>query len=215
MDVTALFNLSYGMYAVAAKDGERDVGCIANSVIQVSSSPATLAISLNKNNYTATCIQKSGRFTISVLSENVQEGIIGTFGFSSSKDKDKFAGMDYITTESGIAVLNKSSCAYIAGRVINQMDCFSHTVFIAEITDAQNLSDEHPMTYEYYHKVIKGKAPKNAPTYVADITDNGKAYTCDICGHVFDGTAEEFEALPDAYVCPVCTAPKSCFSLKS
>jgi len=166
MNISALFNLSYGMYIVSAKDGLRDVGCIANSIIQVSSDPATLAISLNKNNYTHSCIQRSNWFAVSVLTENISRNVIAVFGFSSGRSRDKFSDIDHITSPSGFAIPNDGVCAYIEGRVISQADCATHTIFIAEILNAENLSDEHPMTYEYYHKVIKGKTSKNAPTYI-------------------------------------------------
>lgn len=214
MDATALFNLSYGMYVISSKDGDRNIGCVANSATQISSSPATLAISLNKLNYTTACVQKSGLFTLSILSEKARAELIGTFGFNSGKETDKFDGIDFITAESGLAVPKEGICAYLDCRVINQTDCYTHTVFFAEIADARNLAAETPMTYAYYHRVIKGKAPKNAPTYIPEAAEATKHYVCDVCGYVFEGTTEEFEALPEDYACPICTAPKSCFVLK-
>lgn len=166
MDITALFNLSYGMYVISSKDVERNVGCIANSVIQVTSSPATLAVSLNKDNYTHPCILKARKFAVSILSEDVKRNIIALFGFSSGKDKNKFENLEYTLTESGVAVLKEGVCGYIDCKVIASLDCFTHTIIVGEIIDAQNIGGEPPMTYAYYHKVIKGKAPKNAPTYV-------------------------------------------------
>ncbi|MCL1964284.1 MAG: flavin reductase [Firmicutes bacterium] len=214
MDTTALFTLSYGMYLISTKDGARDVGCVANSVIQVTSSPATLAVSLNKGNYTHSRIQRAGVFTVSVLAETVDSGVIGAFGFSSGRDTDKFAHIEHTATGAGIAVPRAGVCATLDCRLIDQRDCLTHTIFIAEIVDARRVSEEAPMTYAYYHKVIKGKAPKNAPTYVADEADSAKAYVCDVCGYIFPGAAEAFEALPDSYTCPVCAAPKNRFTLQ-
>lgn len=212
MDITALFNLSYGLYIVSAKDGDRNVGCVVNSVTQISATPATLAISINKDNYTNPCILKTGKFAVTILSEKVNPNVIGTFGFSSSKNKNKFNEVSYKTLESGLAIPTDGVCSYIECSVINQLDCFTHTIVVAEITDAQNIAKEPPMTYDYYHKVIKGKAPKNAPTYVDESKLNKKEHVCQICGYTFDGSTEEFNNLPDTYTCPVCSAPKSKFS---
>lgn len=218
MDITALFNLSYGLYVVSSKDGDRNVGCVVNSIFQVTSSPATLAISINKDNYTNQCVLKTGRFAVSILAENAGNNIIATFGFSSSRDKDKFESVEYFVTESGLPVLNEGVCSYLECKVIDKLDCFTHTIIVAEITDAKNLFKEPPMTYAYYHRVIKGKTPKNAPTYVEDKEvekkTEEKTYRCSVCGYVHPGSREEFEALPDTYICPICSAPKSAFSLE-
>lgn len=213
MDITALFNLSYGLYAVSSKDGERDVGCIANSVIQVSASPSTLAVSLNKDNYTNPCVLQAGRFTVCILSENADPNVISTFGFSSSRDKNKFESIPHSYTASGLPILQNGICGYIECGVIKTLDCFTHTIIVAEIIDANNAAKEPPMTYAYYHRVIRGKAPKNAPTYVAEAkNDSETTHTCSVCGYIYPGSDEEFKALPDSYVCPICGVAKALFS---
>ena len=166
MDLTALFSLSYGLYIAASKDGGRDVGCVVNSAFQVTSSPPTLALSINKENYTTGCILSHGSYTLSVLSENADKKLIGAFGFFSSRDRDKFASSPRKYTASGLAYIADGAAAYLECKVIQHLDFYTHTLILSEIIGGEKLSDDPPMTYDYYHKVIKGKAPKNAPTYV-------------------------------------------------
>lgn len=217
MDKTALFNLSYGVYVLSSKDGNRDVGCVVNSITQVSSSPATLSVSINKDNYTNACIMGMGEFAVSILSEKADSRTIGTFGFSSSKDKNKFADVEHTTVQGGLSVLTSGTCGYLVCRVIDTMDCYTHTIFVAEIIEAENLSTEPPMTYAFYHNTMKGKTPKKAPGYIEESTgaaETREAYVCSICGYVHPGSRDEFEGLPDSYTCPICSVPKSAFELK-
>ncbi len=207
MNKEAIYKLSYGVYVIGTLDGERPTGCTANSAMQITSSPATIAVSINKNNYTNSCIKASGRFSISVLPEDVDPSVIGTFGFASGRDKDKFA-------ETGLRMLDSlpvvwQAAAGISLKVIDSMETETHTVFLGEVTDADVYSDGTPMTYAYYHNVVKGKSPKNAPTYRAE-EEKKDVWTCGVCGYVYDG-ATPFEELPESYTCPVCGQPKSVF----
>jgi len=161
-----LRNLSYGVYVVSTMDGERPTGCIANSVMQITSSPATVALSMNHDNFTNECIRKSGKFAVSVLATDSEPLLIGKFGFASGRDKDKFADVDYEMKE-GLPVV-KDSCGYLVFNVINQMETSTHTVFLGELVDGDVFGERVEMSYSYYHKVIKGKSPKNAPTYIAE-----------------------------------------------
>ena len=121
---------------------------------------------MNHDNYTHSCIEKTGKFAISILSVNTDPSIIGKFGYYSGKDTDKFENISYEVKE-GIPVLN-DSCGYLVFKVINKVDTSTHTIFIGEMIDGDVKKDEIPMTYSYYHKVIKGSSPKNAPTYIAE-----------------------------------------------
>ena len=203
-------NLSYGVYVISTLDGERPTGCIANSVMQITSEPATFAVSMNHDNYTNACIAKSGKFAISILTEQSDAGIIGTFGFQSGKDVDKFASVDALRAE-GLSVID-DACGYIVCKVIDKMETSTHTVFLGEAIAAEELKKEPPMTYAYYHQVVKGKSPKNAPTYVEEEKKEGK-WVCSICGYEYKGTVP-FEELPEDYVCPLCKQPKSKFVFK-
>lgn len=206
----AFRHLSYGVYVISTMDGERPTGCIANSVMQITSSPATFAVSMNHDNYTNLCIEKSGKFAISILTEQSSPDIIGTFGFQSGKDADKFANVDAMLSE-GLSVVT-DACGYIVCNVINKMETSTHTVFLGEVVTADELKKDNPMTYAYYHQVVKGKSPKNAPTYVEEEKKEGK-WVCSICGYEYKGEIP-FEEVPEEFVCPLCKQPKSKFVLQ-
>jgi flavin reductase (DIM6/NTAB) family NADH-FMN oxidoreductase RutF/rubredoxin len=202
MNTNVFRNISYGVYIVSSMDGERPTGCTANSVMQVTSSPATIAISINHNNFTNECIKKVNKFAISILLETSNPSIIGTFGFRSGKDTNKFDGISYEMKEN-LPVI-KDSCGYIVCNVIDKMETATHTVFLGEVIDGDIFNDSgQVMTYAYYHKVIKGKSPKNAPTYLPDENEkqevNKSKYICQICSYVFEG-----ETIPQDYKCPIC-----------
>lgn len=210
MNTNAFRNLSYGVYIISTLDGERPTGCVANSVMQITSSPATIAVSMNHDNYTHSCIEESGWFAVSVLSEQSAPCLIGTFGFQSGKESNKFDGVEAVEKE-GIPVVT-DACAYVVCKVINKMETSTHTVFLGEVVDADVLKNAEPMTYTYYHKEVKGKSPKNAPTYLPEEQDGEKAesekWVCGICGYVHEGE------LPEDYRCPVCRQPGSVFVKK-
>ncbi len=210
MNNNILRNLSYGVYVISSLDGKRLVGCTANSAMQITSSPATIAISINHDNFTHNCITKTQKFSISILSEDSDPSIIGTFGFSSSRDTDKFQNFSYDMV-SDIPVV-KDSCGYIVCKVVDSFETSTHTIFIGEVIDGDVYSKAVPMTYSYYHQVIKGKSPKAAPTYIPeDVTPTTEQYKCGICGYIYDGDIP-FADLPDDYVCPICGQPKEVFS---
>lgn len=211
MNFDAFRNLSYGVYIISTWDEGRPTGCTANSVMQITAEPATIAISINHDNYTNKCIERTGRFAISVLGENSDSSIIGTFGFQSGKDVNKFDSVKHGVKAFMPIVME--ACAYITCEVVNKMETDTHTVFLGKVLDADVISKDDPMTYAYYHKVIKGKSPKNAPTYIAeDNKENNKSdkYVCSICGYVYEGEIP-FEELPEDYTCPICRQPKSVF----
>jgi len=214
VDITTLFNLSYGLYIIGAKDGTRNAGCVVNTVTQSTAKPVTLTVCINKDNHTNACIKKTKAFSVSILSEKTKESTFGIFGFSSSRDKDKFAEVPFALTPSGLPYINEGSTGYMQCRVIDFIDNFTHTIFIAEVEEAENLFHEPPITYAYYHKVIKGKTPQNAPTYVKaapGMDSPAKSYICDLCGYEYPGSRGDFENLPGDYTCPLCGASKSQF----
>lgn len=210
MEMSALWKSSYGMYAIGTLDGKRPTGCIVNTVIQITSDNPVIAISMNKNNYTYDCIKRTGRFSVSILSEKTTQNVIAKLGFSSGRDTDKFDG-DIFAWEymDGLPVVNENSCAHITAEVITMTEMETHYVILARVQDAKVTSDYNPMTYKYYHEVIKGKAPKNAPTYQAPekITDK-ETWACQICGYIYEG---DLTKEPEDFVCPICKQPKSMF----
>lgn len=211
MNKNVFRNFSYGVYVVSTLDNNRPTGCIANSIMQITSSPATVAVSMNHDNYTNSCIEASGKFAISILSEDSDPGLIGNFGFQSGKDINKFDTVSYETI--GDLPVITDACGYITCKVIDKMETSTHTVFLGEVMEGDILKNEPAMTYAYYHKVVKGKSPKNAPTYIAEEetkTESAAKWVCGICGYVYDGDTP-FEELPDTYTCPICKQPKSVF----
>ena len=207
MNTMIFRDMSYGVYVTTSLDGDRPVGCITNSIMQITSDPATIAVSVNHDNYTNSCIAKTGKFAFSILSENSDPSLIGTFGFQSSREVDKFKDVD-MEMAAGLPVI-KDSCGYVDCRVIDTMETQTHTVFLGEVIEAENYGkSDNAMTYAYYHKVVRGKAPKNAPTYLPEVdgkdtpsTEEKKTgkWVCQVCGYVYEG-----DELPADFKCPVC-----------
>lgn len=213
MNKNAFRQLSYGVYIVSTWDEGRATGCTANSAMQITSDPATIAVSINHSNYTNACIQKLGKFAVSILGEHSDPASIGVFGFKSGRDNNKF---DEVRSEiRGYMPVIPDACAYIVCEVVDKLETGSHTVFLGKVVDADILNKDDPMTYAYYHNVIKGKSPKAAPTYIPEESEAeaGSRYVCGVCGYEYQGDIP-FEELPEDYVCPVCRQPKSVFQKK-
>lgn len=213
MDLTVLFNLTYGLYVVGAMDGDRPVGCVINTCFQVTSKDPVLAICLNKDNFTNSAIHRHPRFTLSIIAEDTDPLVISVFGFQSSRTADKYAdfGCDYAD---GLPLVK----GRFAGRLIldafDFVDCGTHEVILARLVDTIP-GHGKPMTYAYYHEVIKGRAPKNAPTYVEEKSAPAPTeaveparttlnrFRCDICGYIVETDRPQ---LPDDFLCPMCHA---------
>jgi len=168
MDTKALHMISYGMYIIGSRKGDRINGQTANTVIQVSSDPPVISVCINKGNLTHEYIEESEVFTVSVLSQDTPLKIIGGFGFKSGRDADKFEGVDYKLGETGAPVVLANTLTYLEARVIDSIDVGTHTIFIGEIAAAEVLAEGEPMTYAYYHLVKRGTTPKSAPSYHKD-----------------------------------------------
>ena len=211
IDPTALFSFSYGLFVLSASRGGKDNGCIINTAQQVTSQPNRISICVNKQNYTHDMILETGVFSLSVLSEEAQFDLFQRFGFASGRDTDKFTEAEKANRgANGVPYLTAAAAALISGRVIETRDLGTHTMFIADVTEARNLSKAAPMTYAYYFAHVK---PKPAPK---DDSKKGKVWVCKICGYEYDEEEEgvPFEKLPDDWVCPLCKHPKSDFELK-
>jgi len=234
MNKAAFYKLSYGLYVITAGREGRFNGQIANTVFQVTSDPPTVAVSINKQNYTHEHIEAGKQFVVSILDEGCPMTLIGRFGFKCGREFDKLEGVGTRQGVTGIPIVTDNAVAFIEAKVINQMDCGTHTIFLGQVIDCDLIAPAaEPMTYAYYHKVKGGKSPKNAPTYQeapsaepASVTPkaSGSAarYTCSVCGYVYDPAQGDpegnippgtpFEALPDSWVCPVCGAGKDQFT---
>ncbi len=191
----SMFKLTYGLFVLTAK-GEKDNGCIVNTVQQLTQEPLKISVAVNKANYTHDIIAKTGEFNVSILSENVPFEVFERFGFHSGRDTDKLSDCEYLSeTENKIKYITKYANAVISGKVIESIDCGTHTLFIASVSEARILSDEPSVTYQYYFDNIKPKPEVKK-----------KGFVCKICGYVYEG-----ETLPDDFVCPLCKHPASDF----
>lgn len=192
IDNSAFFKLSYGLFVLTARDGEKDNGCIINTVTQLTDTPKRITIAVNKQNLTHDMILKTGVFNVSVLTEEVPFKVFQHFGFQSGRDVDKFADCEVqARAQNGLMYLPKYTNAFFSAQVIEVKDYGTHTLFIADVTQAQVLSEEKSVTYAYYFEHIK---PKPAP---AD--EQKKGFVCKICGYVYEG-----EELPADFICPLC-----------
>ncbi|MDL2218537.1 flavin reductase family protein [Christensenellaceae bacterium OttesenSCG-928-M15] len=163
MDKKVLYKLSYGIYAIGVMDEDTPQGCIVNTVFQVSSDDM-IALSMSKNNYTHGLIEKTGYFSAAVITEDTPPLTIGKLGFYTGAKAKKYEGLQYDMID-GLPVLKDHTAGYLLCKVKGSYDTGSHTVYFAQVVNAEQGEDLPVMTYEYYHKVVKGKAPKNAPTY--------------------------------------------------
>ena len=157
LDPTALFNLSYGLYVLTAREDGRDCGCIVNTVTQLTENPTRIALSVNKQNFTNEVIQRTGVFNISVLTEAATMDLFRHFGFQSGRDVDKFAGRTDPVSENGLRYIGGPANALISGKVEQAIDCGTHMLYIALVTEARKLSDAPSMTYAYYFANVKPK----------------------------------------------------------
>lgn len=209
-DKNVLQDISYGMYIVTTNYEDKNYGCVINTLSQVTSENPIVSINVNKNNYTNEMIKSSGKFAVMILSEDVSMEVIKTFGYSSSKSVDKFSGFDYKQVNN-LPIVFENMCGYLVCDVINVIDCETHDIIMGRVVNMEKLSGNKPMTYKYFHEVLKGTSPKNAPTY-SEERGSGK-YRCTICGYIYDNSKEEikFEDLPDTWRCPVCGVSKGLF----
>ncbi len=226
MNTKALHRLTYGLYIICSKKGEKFNGQVANTVVQTSSEPPTISVCVNKGNLTHQYIRDSGVFTVSVLGQDTPLSFIGQFGFKSGRDINKFEGVNYRLGETGAPIVQDHALAYMEARVIAEMDVGTHTDFLGQLVGADILKEGEPMTYAYYLETKRGTTPKSAPSYIVEEKKEAAKvkmakYECTACGYIYDpeigdpdggvaaGTA--FENLPDSWVCPVCGAAKSDF----
>lgn len=166
MDPNVLHNLSYGMYIVSSNKGELLNAQIANTVFQITSEPAAIAISINKKNLTHEYVECSCRFGVSVLNEETPLAFIGKFGFKTGRNENKFIDVNFKKLPSGVPVILDHSICYIEAVVDGKLDCGTHTVFLGKVSALDMVKQGKPMTYEYYHLVKKGTTPRSAPTFI-------------------------------------------------
>ena len=200
MDKKAIYHLTYGLFVLTTRLGEKDNGCIINTAGQVTSTPNRISITVNKDNLTHDLVKESGKFNISILSERADFDIFKHFGFQSGRETDKFDGYAACKrSENGLYYITEGTNAYISGTVEQAIDLGSHTMFIASVDDMEVLASEPSASYAYYQSSIKPKPEKKEA--------GGKTvWRCTVCGYVYEG-----DVLPDDFVCPLCKHPASDF----
>lgn len=220
MNLEAYFKVTYGLYVVSSFRNEKRNGYISNTVFQVTAEPPKFAVACSKNNFTADMIMQSKVFAFSILRKNYNPDIMGTFGYKSGRDIDKFSKYNYKTGKTGAPILLDDALAWFECEVEQTIDVGSHIIFIGKVIDgdATQIEDD-PLTYAWFREVKKGSAPKNAPTYIDKTKTESKPkeifkkYKCTACGYIYDESKEEikFTNLPDDWVCPACGSEKADF----
>ena len=193
----AMYKLTYGLFVLTTKDGDKDNGCIVNTVSMITDNPKRITVYVNKSNYTDELIRKTGVFNACVLTEKTPFSIFEKFGFVSGRDKDKISQNEYPRTENGLVYLNEYSNAVISAKVVGVHDYGTHTLFVGEVTEAVKLSDDKSVTYEYYQSNVKPR-PNAAPS-------DKEKWVCKVCGYEHEGP------LPEDFVCPWCNHPAEDF----
>lgn len=202
MNEKTVYKLSYGLFVLTTKLGEKDNGCIINTAGQVTTTPNRISVTVNKENYTHDMIMEAKKFNISIISEDASFEVFKTFGFQSGRETDKFGDYDGMKrSQNGVYYVTEGTNGYISAEVKQVIDLGTHTMFIAEVEDMDSLSETPSATYAYYHSFIKPK-----PQEVGKSADGKTIWRCVICGYEYEG-----EELPEDFICPICKHPASDF----
>ena len=188
-DLTALFNIGYGLYVVTSNDGKKDNGLIVNTVSQVTNSPNRIAVTINKDNYSHHVIKQTGKMNINCLSVDAPFSVFENFGFRSGRNVDKFEGSEPLRSDNGLAFLPRYINSFMSLKVEQYVDLDTHGMFICSVTEARVISDVETMTYTYYQKNVKPRPQ----------TEGKKGFVCKVCGYIYEG-----DELPEDFLCPLC-----------
>ncbi len=188
-DLTALFNIGYGLYVVTSHDGKKDNGLIVNTVTQVTNTPNRIAVTISKENYSHHVIKQTGKMNINCLTVDAPFSVFEKFGFQSGRNVDKFADCEPLRSDNGLIFLPRNINSFMSLKVEQYIDLDTHGMFICSVTEARVLSDRETMTYTYYQNNVKPKPE----------TEGKKGYVCKICGYVHEG-----DTLPEDFICPLC-----------
>ena len=188
-DMSALFNIGYGLYVVTSNDGSRDNGLIVNTVSQVTNSPDRVAVTINKQNYSHHVIKQTGKMNVNCLDVTAPFAVFENYGFHSGRNADKFAGVEELRSDNGLRFLPRYINSFMSLQVENYVDLDTHGMFICSVTEARVMGDKETMTYTYYQNQVKPKPE----------TEGKKGYVCKVCGWVYEG-----EELPADIICPLC-----------
>ena len=188
-DLSALFNIGYGLYVVTSNDGTRDNGLIVNTVSQVTNTPNRVAVTINKQNYSHHIIQQTGVMNVNCLDVSAPFEVFKTFGFQSGRTVDKFAGSEVLRSDNGLVFLPRYINSFLSLKVESYVDLGTHGMFICTVTEARVMSDRETMSYTYYQNNVKPKPEAQGK----------KGFVCKVCGWIYEG-----DTLPDDIVCPLC-----------
>ncbi len=188
-DLSALFNIGYGLYVITSNDGKKDNGLIVNTVTQVTNTPNRIAVTINKENYSHHVIKQTGKMNINCLSEEAPFAVFEKFGFQSGRNADKFAGEELLRSDNGLVFLSRNINSFMSLTVEQYVDLDTHGMFICSVTEARVISDKPTMTYTYYQDNVKPRPE----------TEGKKGFVCKICGYIHEG-----DTLPEDIVCPLC-----------
>ena len=188
-DLSALFNIGYGLYVVTSNDGKRDNGLIVNTVTQITNTPNRIAVTINKESYSHHVIKQTGVMNINCLSQDAPFSIFERFGFASGRNTDKFEGFAPLRSDNGLAFLPQYINSFMSLKVKKYVDFDTHGMFICEITEARVINNNETMTYTYYQNNVKPKPE----------TEGKKGFVCKVCGYIYEG-----DTLPDDIICPLC-----------
>ena len=188
-DLSALFNIGYGLYVVTSNDGKKDNGLIVNTVTQVTNTPNKIAVTINKENYSHHVIKQTGKMNINCLTTDAPFKVFETFGFTSGRNTDKFKDCEPLRSENGLVFLPRYINSFMSLKVESYLDLDTHGMFICTVKEMRVINDKETMTYNYYMNNVKPQPE----------TEGKKGYVCKICGYVYEG-----ENLPDDFVCPLC-----------
>ncbi|MBR5539626.1 MAG: flavin reductase [Clostridia bacterium] len=188
-DMTALFNIGYGLYVVTSNDGKKDNGLIVNTVTQVTNTPNRIAVTINKENYSHHVIKQTGKMNINCLTVDAPFAVFEAFGFVSGRNVDKFANCEPLRSDNGLVFLPRYINSFMSLKVEQYIDLDTHGMFICSVTEARVITDDETMTYSYYYDHVKPKPE----------TEGKKGFVCKVCGYIYEG-----DTLPDDYICPLC-----------
>lgn len=188
-DMTALFNIGYGLYVITSNDGKKDNGLIVNTVTQVTNTPNRIAVTINKENYSHHVIQQTGKMNINCLSQDAPFSVFENFGFQSGRTADKFAGEEVLRSDNGLVFLSRFINSFMSLKVEQYVDLDTHGMFICSVTEARVINSNETMTYTYYQNYVKPRPQ----------LEGKKGFVCKVCGYVYEG-----DELPEDYVCPLC-----------
>jgi len=188
-DLSALFNIGYGLYVITSNDGKKDNGLIVNTVTQVTNSPNRIAVCINKENYSHHVIKQTGIMNVNCLSVEAPFKVFETFGFQSGRNVDKFANCEPLRSDNGLVFLPRYINSFMSLKVEEYIDLETHGMFICSVTESRVLSDKDTMTYTFYQNNVKPKPE----------TEGKKGFVCKVCGYVYEG-----DELPEDYICPLC-----------